>query len=154
MKPRRPRHSASRKQAVKDGYRSALEAGIAKDLIEKGIKFDYERLKIVYFIPVRSGTCLACGEGKVGKRATYTPDFRLCASGIVVESKGYFTGRDRTKLSAVREQHPTIPLRLLFASNNWISTAHKARYGDWATKHGFVWAVGKRIPEAWTSSVS
>jgi hypothetical protein len=149
LKPRRPRHSAKRKQAVADGYRSALEAGIAKDLTEKGIEFEYERTKIVYFIPVRSGACLSCGKKEVGKRATYTPDFRLCRSNAFVESKGYFTARDRTKLSAVRDQHSGLDLRLLFAADNWCTTLHKQRYSEWASKHGFKWAVGKRIPDAW-----
>lgn len=152
MKPRRPRHSASRKQAVADGYRSALEASIAKDLTEKGIAFEYERTKIVYFIPVRSGTCLTCGEAKVGKRAKYTPDFYLCTTRVFVESKGYFTGRDRTKLTAVRDQHPEIDLRILFAADNWCTKLHKQRYSEWASKHGFKFAVGTRIPAVWTKA--
>lgn len=124
-------------------------------MTEKGIDFEYEKQRILYLLPVRGGSCLACGGvGKVGKRSTYTPDFELKRSGIIVEAKGYFTGRDRTKLLAVRDQHPAIDLRILFASDNWCTKLHKQRYSEWAAKHGFRWAVGKRIPDGWLELAS
>ena len=151
MRPKRPRHSAKRKQAVLDGYRSALEAEIARDLTARGIKFEYETRKLLYVLAVRGGTCSNCGvDGKAGKRATYTPDFRL-SNGVIVEVKGYFTARDRTKLLAVRSSNDKRDLRLLFAADNWCTKQHRLRYSEWAAKHGFVYHVGKRIPESWTT---
>lgn len=148
LRPRRPKHSASRKAAVLAGYRSALEKGIADDLTSKGIPFEYEKHTINYVRPVRSGVCNDCGLKDVGKRSIYTPDFRIPGA-IFVESKGRFTGADRAKLDAVRSQHPAIDLRLLFAYDNWITKLHKLRYSEWAKKHGFQWAVGKTIPAEW-----
>lgn len=153
MRPRRPRHSASRKAAVADGYRSALEKGIADDLAAKGIPFEYERHTISYTRPVRQGLCGDCGGKTVGKRSVYTPDFRI-PGGIFVESKGRFTGSDRSKLASVRSQYPGIDLRILFAQDNWTTKLHKQRYSAWAAKHGFIWAVGKRIPADWLKNAA
>jgi hypothetical protein len=115
------------------------------------VPFEYEQHTISYSIPVRGGKCAVCDSTHVGKRSTYTPDFRLPGA-IFVESKGYFTARDRTKLAAIRSQHPEIDLRILFAVDNWTTKLHKQRYSEWASKHGFLWAVGKVVPEAWVTS--
>ena len=148
LRPVRPRRSKTRQAAVNAGFRSALEKGIADDLTSKGIPFTYEQETIIYVRPVRSGICTDCGNKSVGKRSVYTPDFRLPGA-VFVESKGRFTGTDRAKLASVRSQHPDLDLRLLFAQDNWTTKLHKQRYSEWATKHGFIWAVGKRIPDAW-----
>jgi hypothetical protein len=148
MRPRRPKNSKARKAAVKAGYRSAFEAAIAKDLDDKGIKYTYEKTTIPYTRKLTSGVCNSCGGKQVGRRATYTPDFGLPGN-VFVESKGYFPARDRAKLVAVRSQHPEIDLRLLFGADNWTTKLHKQRYSEWATKQGFRYAIGKRIPDDW-----
>lgn len=149
MKPKRPRHTAVRRKAVKAGYRSGLEQAIATDLKERGIAFEFESKTIEYTLPVRRGRCGKCGSNSVGKGATYKPDFSFPGRSLLVESKGYFTARDRSKLAAVRIQHPGINLRILFAANNFCTKLHKQRYVEWAHKHGYVAAIGKKIPAEW-----
>ena len=60
-------------------YRSGLEKTIAAQLRKFRIKFDYEKLVILYTKPAQS--------------STYTPDFRL-ANGIIIETKGRFVLAD------------------------------------------------------------
>lgn len=87
----------------------------------------------------------------------YTPDLWVLASepvvrGFYVELKGYFTARDRTKLLAVRERHPMLDLRLLFQdATKKLNKRSRTTYGEWATKHEFVWASGTSIPQGWLS---
>lgn len=152
MRPKRPRHTSKRRAAVQAGFRSGLEKSIADDLTSKGVSFEYEKTTIVYVKQVRAGACGDCGGKNVGKRATYLPDFRLPGD-IFVEAKGYFVGRDRSKLVAIRSQHPAIDLRLLFAADNWCTKLHKLRYSSWAAKHGFRHAIGKTIPTEWLRGI-
>jgi predicted nuclease of restriction endonuclease-like RecB superfamily len=117
-------------------YRSAAEAEVAKDLIERGVEFEYEKRQVLYEKP-----------------AVYVPDFEIeTASGksILVEFKGWLKPEDRSKLLAVKETHPRLDLRLLFQrAASRISKAAKAlTYGAWATRHGFKWAEGV-VPQAW-----
>ena len=71
-------------------YRSGLEVSIAKQLKKFRIKFDYEKLVILYTRPAQS--------------STYTPDFRL-ANGIIIETKGRFVVSDRKKHLLIRKQY-------------------------------------------------
>ena len=71
-----------RRRAIKAGYRSGLEEDISIELIEKGVQFTYEKLKISWLD---------------SKTRTYTPDFVLLENGIIIESKGRFTSEDRRK---------------------------------------------------------
>lgn len=83
--------------------------------------------------------------------ARYLPDFRIKRNGILVESKGYFSSRDRSKMLRVKEDNPGYDIRFLFqrANNRLTKSKRSMTYGDWATKHGFVWAEGDKIPEEW-----
>ena len=38
--------SERRRHAIKNGYRSGLEDDIAKDLNDRGVEFEYEKLKV------------------------------------------------------------------------------------------------------------
>lgn len=80
----------------------------------------------------------------------YLPDFRL-PNGVLVECKGYFKPADRRKMLEVKEQHPLIDLRILFqrASNTLTKAKRSKTYGQWADKHGFIWAEGDSIPDEW-----
>ena len=79
---------------------------------------------------------------------TYVPDFVL-PNGIIVEAKGWFTSEDRTKMIQVKKANPEADIRFLFQADNRIRKGSKTYYSDWAKKHGFPYAVGKEIPEAW-----
>lgn len=78
----------------------------------------------------------------------YKADWRL-KSGVIVEIKGYFPAEDRGKLRAVKAAHPTRDIRILFQdATKRITKKSKTTYGEWATKHGFIWAH-KDLPASW-----
>lgn len=83
--------------------------------------------------------------------AKYFPDFRIRRNGILVESKGYFKPRDRSKMLRVKKQNPDADIRFLFqrANNRITKSPNSMMYWEWAEKHGFPWAEGDRIPDEW-----
>jgi len=129
------------------GYRSTAEEVLAENLINSGIGFKYESLKLNYEKPVRKGKCKDCDGKKVVKVATYTPDFVL-DNGIIIEYKGRLTASDRSKLIAVKKTNPEIHLRLLFGSDNKLAKNNNKRYSQWAAEHGFDYAIGTP-PRRW-----
>lgn len=127
--------AAGKAPRLSNGFRSGLEKKIADDLSDKGIPFDYEKLKISYTVPER--------------QATYTPDFVLLDNGIIVESKGIFDADDRKKHLLIKQQHPDLDIRLVFSrANAPIYKGSPTTHANWADHHGFKWAE-KLIPDAW-----
>ena len=125
--------SKLRKRALLAGYRSGLEEDTATFLKEKGILFEYEKLKIKWVDP---------------KIKTYTPDFVL-SNGIVVETKGRFIPSDRSKHLRIREQHPDLDIRFVFSNPNArLYKGSKSTYASWCEKYGFKYAKEK-IPVEW-----
>ena len=125
--------SERRRHAIKNGYRSGLEEDISNDLKDRGVGFEYEKLKIKW-------TLL---ESK-----TYTPDFVL-PNGIIIESKGRFVAADRKKHLKIKEQHPKLDIRFVFTnSRSKLHKGAKSNYGDWCVKNGFLYS-DKRIPDEW-----
>ena len=78
----------------------------------------------------------------------YTPDFFL-PSGVVVEAKGNFTPKMRTKIKAVIKSNPSKDLRIVFMQDNFLTTNRKKRYSGWCKQQGIKYAIGS-IPEEWT----
>ena len=112
--------------------RSGFERDVMRSLNVRGVPFGYEPIALDYVI-----------------NHTYTPDFIL-PNGIIIEAKGFFDSKDRTKHLAVREQHPDLDIRFLFQNaNTRFSPKSKTTYGQWASKKGFLWAHGVVIPDAW-----
>jgi Phage endonuclease I len=70
--------------------------------------------------------------------ARYIPDFRL-PNGVLVESKGYFSARDRRKMLQVVRDNPELDIRLVFqrANNRLTKSPNSMTYGQWCDKHGF-----------------
>jgi hypothetical protein len=130
-----PRRAGVRKAAEKAGFRSGFEHSVAKSLTARGADFDYEPKDEVI-------------EYEVHELRKYLPDFRINATGIIVECKGRLTAADRKKLKLVKQQYPEKDIRLVFQFNNKLSPRSKTRYSDWAYKNGFQWAL-KDIPEEW-----
>ncbi|MGE8142317.1 hypothetical protein ACQKOE_10105 [Novosphingobium sp. NPDC080210] len=127
--------AAGKAPRLANGFRSGLEKKIADDLSDKGIPFDYEKLKITYTVPER--------------QATYTPDFVLLDNGIIVESKGIFDADDRKKHLLIKQQHPDLDIRLVFSrANAPIYKGSPTTHANWADHHGFKWDE-KLIPDAW-----
>lgn len=83
------------------------------------------------------------------KTSKYLPDFRL-TNGILIEAKGHFIGRDRTKALLVRKQNPGVDIRFVFqrASNRLTKAPNSKMYWEWCEQNGFKWAEG-HIPEEW-----
>ncbi len=83
-------------------------------------------------------------------RKRYIPDFVL-PNGVIVETKGYFESKDRTKMLAVRKQNPGYDIRFLFQNCNvrLTKSPNSKTYADWADQHGFIWAHGTSIPKEW-----
>lgn len=111
-------------------YRSKMEARIVPPLLERGAQ--YEPISLDYPAGVKK----------------YTPDLVL-PNGIVVEIKGWFRSSDRTKLLAVKKEHPHLELRLVLASpNQKLSKNSYTTQAMWCNAHGFVWAKND-VPESW-----
>ena len=128
-------------------YQSKWEARIANFLEERGIKFGYEVETWKYQIKPYNAKCFDCESKEVYEIRKYTPDFFL-PNGIVIEAKGKFTSAMRAKILAVIESNPDKDLRLLFAKDNYLTSAKKKRYTEWAKQKGIKSAVGE-IPEEW-----
>jgi len=125
--------SERRRHAIKNGYRSGLEDDIAKDLKDRGVEFEYEKLKV---------------QWQLIENKTYTPDFKL-PNNIIIESKGRFVAADRKKHLVIKRQHPFLDIRFVFSnSRSKLYKGAKSTYGDWCNKHGFLYA-DKRIPDEW-----
>lgn len=125
--------SERRRHAIKNGYRSGLEDDIAKDLKDRGVEFEYEKLKV---------------QWQLIENKTYTPDFKL-PNGIIIESKGRFVAADRKKHIIIKRQHPFLDIRFVFSNSRAkLYKGAKSTYGDWCSKYGFLYA-DKRIPDEW-----
>lgn len=127
--------SSVRKRALKAGYRSGLEEQTSKDLKKRKVSFTYEETKIDWL------------DSKMRK---YTPDFVLI-NGVIIETKGRFVAADRRKHLEIRKQYgDKYDIRFVFSnSKQKLYKGAKSTYGDWCTKHGFLYA-DKTIPEEWT----
>jgi hypothetical protein len=116
------------------GFRSGLEVSVARDLDARGVKYEFEKVKVKYTKPV--------------KEQTYTPDFSL-DNGVIIETKGRFTTEDRQKMRCVKDQNPTLDIRILFANaRNRINKGSPTTYAMWADKNGYKWAE-RVVPQEW-----
>ena len=112
-----------------------MEEKVGKQLTDAGVSFGYETIRI-NFLPSP-------------KPRSYTPDYIL-QNGIIVETKGRFVTQDRQKHLLIKEQHPALDIRLLFANARArISKQSKTTYAKWAESKGFLYADKGVIPQAW-----
>lgn len=132
--------------------RSGFERKVAKELDERGVDYGYESITYEITVPVRGKNqyCADCRGAVILRDTVYTPDFFL-PNGIVVESKGRFTAKDRLIAKAMKEQHPDVDMRMLFMGNNKLSPSSKTRYMDWCERNNIKCAVSKtgKLPEEW-----
>lgn len=120
-------------------YRSGLEDIISDQLKALKIPVLYEKHLIRYTIPEA--------------QHRYTPDFVL-PNGIIIETKGRFTPKDRQKMALVITQHPELDIRMVFSnSKTKLSKASKTTYGMWCDKHGILYA-NKSIPLEWINETT
>lgn len=117
------------------GFRSGLELRVSNELNCLNVNFQYETLKIKYFKPKTLHI--------------YTPDFIL-ESGVIVETKGFFSPVDRKKHLLIKLQYPNLDIRFVFDnSSNKINKGSKTTYAKWCEKNGFLYS-DKLIPIEWT----
>jgi len=133
--------------------RSGFEELIAVQLKNEGIDFSYESLVLPYYRKVVGGVCRSCGEHDVAKRGRYTPDFIIGdpeepESCIIIETKGNFSSKDRTKMVAVTKEHPKLDIRMLFLLDNKLSRRSKTRYSGWCNTHHIPYAF-EVLPDTW-----
>ena len=128
--------SKVRQRALKAGYRSGLEENVATQLKKLGVTAEYETTKIKY---------------RVEEDRSYTPDFKL-PNGIYIETKGRFVAADRKKHLLIKKQRPELDIRFVFTnSKTKLSKTSKTTYGDWCTKHGYMYS-DREVPLEWLES--
>lgn len=105
--------------------RSKLELQFEEILKEYQAEYGYEVTKIPYTVP----------ESK----HTYHVDWTL-DNGIYIETKGYLSDHtERTKYILIKQQHPALDLRFVFANPNKLCGGTKMPHWKWADKYGFKW---------------
>ncbi len=135
-----------------DRYKSGLEHKTATFLTKRGIEFHYEEWELAYDIKIAKGYCKNCtSTTQIYQKRIYTPDFWLPEIWVFIETKGKFTGRDRTKHQAVRKSHPNERIYILFMRDNYLTKKKKKRYSEWCTFNNIEWAVSEKgiPPEEW-----
>lgn len=105
--------------------RSKLEETFATILDDLNVDYDYEVTKIKYVVPQSNHT--------------YLVDWTL-KNGLLVETKGYLSDHaERMKYILLKEQHPELDLKFVFANPNKRCGGMKTTHAEWATKHKFDW---------------
>lgn len=106
------------KEEMMAKYRSKFEASVAK-VIPKG--FEYETTKFTYELT-----------------HTYLPDWIDPSRQIMIETKGLFSSKDRTKALAIKKLYADWRLIFVFQNpNKMLSKKSKTTYHMWALAHGF-----------------
>lgn len=66
----------------------------------------------------------------------YTPDWTV-NDGTFIETKGLWTGADRTKIKTVLKQHPSVKILMAFQNpKRKLSKTSSTTYADWCDRHG------------------
>ena len=124
--------------------KSGLEEAVYNYLQKVKVLFTYEGMKIVYFQPAI--------------KKTYTPDFPIQNSQLVIETKGAFNSADRKKMKTIKAQNPNLDIRFIFSnSKTKIGKKSKTTYAKWCELKGFkyhcVYTTGKLLPDDWVIEV-
>lgn len=107
---------------------------VSAQLKKLGINFLYEQYVLRYT--------------PTAKATRYTPDFVL-PNGIIIETKGRFVSKDRTKHKDIKKQYPDLDLRFVFSNpNQKIGKRSKTTYAMWCEREGFKFARAP-VPEEW-----
>lgn len=137
-------------------YRSGYEKRIAEDLKKRGIPFDYEPITLYYELRAGNACCSKCGSDSVVILRRYNPDFRISPNGklnpkgsFILEAKGKFTSKDRTKMVAAIKANPHLKIRMIFMRDNKLNKNSKIRYSDWCRTEGIEFSMGIEVPENW-----
>lgn len=119
----RVKAARTRREAVKEGFRSAFEQQLAESF---KCQYEYETEVL---------------EWQYNKVKKYTPDFILIkkdGSKMYIEAKGRFFSQDRTKMKEIRKQHPDKDIRIIFLDGTTkLSKTSNTTYMEWAKRNGF-----------------
>lgn len=121
-------------------YKSKLEQDFAKKLKRMTSK---SKLKVAYESDVIPYTVVL--------HRNYHPDFTITfpdGHKRFIEVKGYLRPEDRQKMKFVRDQHPDMDIRIVFAKDNKLNSKSNTMYSTWAKKNRYPYAIGT-IPDGW-----
>jgi hypothetical protein len=135
----------------KGNFRSEYEFKVAQFLSNRKVTWEYETLELEYFLNIKGGRCNNCESEDVARREWYIPDFWLPDLGIIIEAKGRWESKDRTKMIQVLASHPDLDIRMLFMRDNWLTKQHKKRYSHYCNQKGIKYTVDVhgKVPLAW-----
>lgn len=120
----------AKKKRKQNRYKSLLERRFAELCFKNGVKAVYEARRFEFV-----------------RMAHYSPDWEITPT-LYVETKGYFSPRNRGDLLSFREQHPGVEIFLVFAEpSNRLTKKSKTTYAEWCDKHGFRWCSIDRFPK-------
>lgn len=121
-------------ERIFEAARSGLEKKVLASLRERGVDYEYETIKVRFTPP--------------SKPTYYTPDIVL-PNGIMIECKGMFTSKDRTKHLNIKAAHPSLDIRFVFSrSSSPLYKGSDTTYAMWCEDHGIKYA-DKLIPQEW-----
>ena len=103
--------------------RSKLELQFEKILQDNEVEYAYEITKIPYTVPESSHK--------------YVVDWTIC-NGVMIETKGWLENlTERKKYQLIKEQHPDIDIRFVFANPQKACGGVKMTHAERAEKFGF-----------------
>ena len=119
------RFNQHRERRKKGEFRSKLEGEISQALQQQGLDIDYEKDRFDFYL-----------------KRFYTPDFRVKgkAFDFWIEVKGYWPSPERSKMLAVIQRHPTLPIFIaLQTPHKRISKTSTTSYCMWCERYGIAW---------------
>ncbi len=103
--------------------RSKLEQRFEQILLDNEVDYDYEITKIPYVVPQSDHK--------------YIVDWTI-RNGVLIETKGWLeNATERRKYQLIKDQHPEIDIRFVFANPQKPCGGVKMTHAEWATKFGF-----------------
>lgn len=103
--------------------RSKLEERFEQILMENDVEYGYEITKVPYVIPASNHK--------------YIVDWTIM-NGVMIETKGWLeNAAERKKYVLIKEQHPEIDIRFVFANPQKACGGMKMTHAEWAIKNGF-----------------
>lgn len=110
--------------------RNKFEKKLERQIRKSKVAFEYETERIAYILA-----------------RYYVPDFILTTptGKLYIEAKGYLRPEHKSKMVAVKKQHPEKDIRIVFYAPN-------KKYAKWAEKHGFRYAF-ETIPKEWLNGL-
>ena len=140
MRPKYKQVQISDKVKLKSG----LEEVIYNFLSAENVSFSYETLKITFEQPTQ--------------KRTYTPDFPIQNSQLVIETKGAFNSADRKKMKTIKAQNPNLDIRFIFSnSKTKIGKKSKTTYAKWCDLFGFkyhcIQSTKETFPKEWLKEI-